>query len=240
LLDAARRGDLRARDRLVVSQLGLVRSVASRYGGLGLEYDDLVQEGSLGLLDAIERYDASRGVPFERFARFRVRRAILDALTTEGRAIRLPKHVVERRRLLERTEVRLLAGSGRTPTAEQLAEASSLPLRVVLELRRPAVVAVPLEGPSRTGVSPLEKLTDVSAPDPEHEALSREQVEATRHALSTLSPRRRDVISRRFGLVGEEVPIADLARELHLSERRTRTIEKDALRELAGALAPAA
>lgn len=98
LLRAARRGDVGARRRIVDRHLDVVRRVASRYAGLGLPEDDLVQEGCLGLLDSIDRYDASRGVPFEAFARFRVRIAIRDALTARARLIRLPKHVSERLR----------------------------------------------------------------------------------------------------------------------------------------------
>ena len=92
LLRAARRGDRGAEQRLVARHLGLVRAVAARYRGFGLADDDLVQEGALGLLEAIVRYDRSRNVPFEAYARFRVRRAILNALTDRARLIRVPKH----------------------------------------------------------------------------------------------------------------------------------------------------
>jgi len=98
LLKAAARGDEGARRRLVAAHLPLVRGVAARYESLGLPFDDLVQEGCVGLLEAIDRWDPARGVPFEAFARFRVRAAIRDALTTRARLIRLPKHVVESQR----------------------------------------------------------------------------------------------------------------------------------------------
>jgi len=96
LLRAAQRGDVGARSRVIARHLRLVRGVASRYRDLGLQDDDLVQEGSVGLLEAIGKYDRSRGVPFEAFARFHVRRAIRNALTARARLIRLPKHVVGR------------------------------------------------------------------------------------------------------------------------------------------------
>ncbi len=95
LLRAAQRGDPGARHRIVASHLELVRAVARRYEGLGLPREDLVQEGCVGLLDAIDRYDRGRGVPFQAFARFRVKVAIRGALTARARLIRLPKHVLE-------------------------------------------------------------------------------------------------------------------------------------------------
>ncbi len=101
LLRAGARGDEGARRRLLAAHLPLVRSVAARYASLGLPFDDLVQEGCVGLLEAIDRWDRARGVPFEAFARFRVRVAIRDALTARARLIRLPKHVVESQRLVD-------------------------------------------------------------------------------------------------------------------------------------------
>jgi RNA polymerase sigma factor (sigma-70 family) len=241
LVAAARRGDPLAREQLVVSRLGLVRGVAARYRGLGIPYDDLVQEGALGLLEALDRYDASRGIAFDTFARFRVRRAILNALTRQARLIRLPKHVVERRRLLDRTEARLAAASGTPPTPADLAEATGLPVGAVLDLRAAPVAAVSLDRPVADDGAALETLiADGSAADPEREALTHEAAEAIRGAVGRLSPRRREVIARRFGLDGEAASVADIAHDLHLSQRRTRTIEQDALHELALALEPAA
>ena len=123
LLRGARRGDRGARERLVISHLGLVRSVASRYRDLGLPFDDLVQEGSLGLLDAIDHYDPCRGPEFDSYARFRVRRAIRNALTDQARLIRLPKQVVERRRAIDRAEAKLTAA----PPAAHRRQRSSPP-----------------------------------------------------------------------------------------------------------------
>jgi RNA polymerase sigma factor (sigma-70 family) len=218
-----------------------VRGVAVRYRGLGIPYDDLVQEGALGLLEALERYDVSRGIAFDTFARFRVRRAILNALTRQARLIRLPKHVVERRRLLDRTEARLVAVTGTAPTSADLAEATGLPAGTVDELRGSPVAAVSLDRPVADDGAALETLiADRAAPDPEREALAREAADAMLEAVRRLSPRRREVVARRFGLDGEAASVADIARDLHLSQRRTRTIEQDALHELALALEPAA
>jgi RNA polymerase sigma factor (sigma-70 family) len=239
LLRAARRGDRGARDRLITCHLGLVRRIASRYRDLGMPFDDLVQEGSLGLLEAIDRYDPSRQAEFEVFARFRVRRAIRNALTDQARLVRLPKQVVERRRLLDRAEARLTAAKGRAPTPVELAAATALSLEAVLEARTAAITPMSLDEPAAPDGSPLAGLVaDGLASDPECEALAADEAERVRNAVARLSPRQRQIVSRHFGLDGGEVDVATVAAELHLSERRTRTIEHDALHQLADELEP--
>jgi RNA polymerase primary sigma factor len=239
LLRAARRGDRGARERLIVCHLGLVRGIASRYRDLGMPFDDLVQEGSLGLLDAIDRYDPSHQTGFDTFARFRVRRAIRNALTDQARLVRLPKQVVERRRLLDRAEARLTAAKGRAPTPMELAAATALSLDAVLEARTAAITPMSLDEPAAPDGSPLAGLVaDALASDPEREALAADEAERVRNAVARLSPRQRQIVSRHFGLDGGEVDVATVAAGLHLSERRTRTIEHDALHQLADELEP--
>jgi RNA polymerase primary sigma factor len=240
LLRAARRGDRGARDRLITSHLGLVRSIASRYRDLGLPYDDLVQEGSFGLLEAIDRYDPCRQAEFEPFARFRVRRAIRNALTDKARLVRLPKQVVERRRLLDRAEAKLSAANGRAPTPVELAAATALSLAAVLEARAAAITPLSLDEPVAPDGSPLESLVaDAVASDPAREAIVADEGQRVRDAVARLSRRQRHIVSGHFGLDGGEKDLATVAAELHLSERRTRTIEHDALHQLAAELEPA-
>src|SRR5512133_4294784 len=119
LVRAARRGDRGAQDRLVRSHLPLIRSLPRQHRGYGLPFDDPVQEGALGLLAAIDHYDPARGPEFAAFARFRVRRAMRNALTEQSRLIRLPKQVVERKRALDRVEGRMVA-AGKRPTPAEL------------------------------------------------------------------------------------------------------------------------
>ena len=148
LLQAAQAGDRRSREQLATSHLGLVRSVASRYRDLGLPFDDLVQEGSLGLLEAIDRHDPSRGMPFDGYARFRIRRAIRNALTDQARLIRLPKQIVQRRRAIDDAEARLAAeAAGRPPTALELAAATGLSVGAVLNARSAGLAPVSLDAP---------------------------------------------------------------------------------------------
>lgn len=239
LLRAARRGDRGARDRLISVHLGLVRSVAARYRDYGMPFDDLVQEGSLGLLEAIDGYDPNRGPDFEAYARFRVRRAIRNALTEQARLIRLPKQVVERRRALARAEARLVA-AGQKPTANELAAATGLSEAAVRDARASGAAPISLESPRSAERRPLETwLIDHAAADPEAETLAHERSAALRGALAKLSERERHIITAQWGLDGGRPATGvELAEELQLSPRRTHTIGQGALYELREALEP--
>lgn len=233
LLRAARRGDAGARERLVAAHLGLVRQIASHYSGLGLPYEDLVQEGSIGLLEAIDRFDSRRQPDFEAYARFRVRRAIRNALTEQARLVRLPKQIVERRRLLANAAVQL-AARGRAVTPAALATATGLSEEAVRAAQAAARASVSLDDAVTDGGATLEELiADQAAADPEDETLSHEEAELVRNAVRRLAPRQREIVRRHFGLDREETPIAALADGMQLSERRTRTLEQDALFHLA-------
>jgi RNA polymerase primary sigma factor len=224
LVRAAQRGDRRARERLVGAHLGLVRSIARRYRGLGLPLEDLVQEGSIGLLDAIARYDPRSDVELGTFAGWRVRRAILNALTEQSRIVRLPKQVVESRRALARAESRLAAATGHVPTDAELSRETGICTEAVVRGRTavPAAVSVEVGG----------VVADPAARDPEREAVLHEEERLLVDALAHLPARQREVVSRHFGLGGPPTPIADVAAGLCLSRQRTRAIERDALSDL--------
>jgi len=210
-----------------------VRSLAARYRDVGLAFDDLVQEGSLGLLEAIDGYDAGRGTDFETYARFRVRRAIRNALTEKSRLIRLPKQIVERRRAIERAEATLTAARGRPPTPRELADATGLSSAAVVETRSIAAGTLSLDEPVLPDGSTLEKVVaDASALDPEIEAVEHEQAQLVGAAVAELPPRQREIVSRHFGIGCTQEEIAEVASALHLSQQRARTIERDALYEL--------
>jgi RNA polymerase primary sigma factor len=238
---AAQRGDPRSRELLVASHLGLVRSVASRYRDLGLPFDDLVQEGSLGLLDAIDHYDRRRGCSFESYARYRVRRAIRNALTDQARLIRLPKQMVERRRAIARAEARLAAeASGDRPTPAELAADTGLPVAAVVDARSAGLAPISLDQPIRPDGSSLESvLADPDGGDPELTAIEHEQAETLRAALARLPDRQRRIVSLRWGIGGNPLTNAEIATELKLSPRRAQEIGTDALYELRAALEPA-
>ena len=195
LVRAAHGGDRSARDRLLELDLPLVRRIAARYRGVGLPFDDLTQEGALGLLDAIESYDERRGVDFEAYARFRIHRAIRNALTERARLLRLPKHVVERRRILAREAARLVAANGREPTVEELADLTGLPLAAVLEARSVPLEPTSLDVPALPDGTPLETLVaDPAAADPELTALWHDEVERIDEVVARLPSRQRFVV----------------------------------------------
>jgi RNA polymerase sigma factor (sigma-70 family) len=238
VLDAAQRGDRDAQDLIVRAHLGVVHAIAAGYRDLGLPYDDLVQEGSLGLLEAIRRYDPSRGTAFEFYAGFRIRRSIRNALTEQGRLIRLPKHVVERKRSIDSAEASLSA-TGR-PSLAEVATATGLSVAAVIEARQVTAPTVSLDEPVLPDGSPLEALLeDPHAGDPLHATAEREQSEVLARALASLSERQRHVICRRWGLGGRpEASGVELAEELNVSRRRTQAIAQDALYRLRKALEP--
>lgn len=241
LLSAARHGDVAARDRLVELELPLVGRVAARYRGVGLPFEDLTQEGALGLLDAIEHYDPGRGVDFEAYARFRIHRAIRNALTERARLLRLPKHVVERRRVLAREAARWAATTGHEPTAEELAARTGLPLSAVLEARSVPLEPTSLDVPVLPDGSPLECLVaDPDADDPEETAVEHDEAARVDAVVARLPSRQRFAVEHAFGFDAPPESIATVAGRLHLSPPRTRTIMLTALAKIRDELERAA
>jgi RNA polymerase sigma factor (sigma-70 family) len=233
LLRAARNDDHGARDALLESELPLVRKIALRYRGAGLPYDDLVQEGSIGLLEAIERYDERFGVEFEAYARFRVHRAIRNALTERARLVRLPKHVVERRRLIERESARLFAATGQSPSPAELSEQTGLPPDCIRAAVDAGIDAVSLDEPVTPDGSPLQEfVADPAASDPETALVERDEFARVDAAVEHLPPRQRHIVEEAFGFGTDQESIATIAAEQHLSAQRTRAIMLDALYKL--------
>ena len=239
LLRAAQRGEERARRRLVELHGGLVRSVAFRYRDLGLPLEDLVQEGSIGLLEAIDRFDPARGASFATYARWRVRRAITHALTNNGRLVRLPKGVIERQRAVARLRARLHARTGRDPAPDEIAAATGLSVAAVAEALAAREEPASLDAPAAEGGVALQALVaDPAAPQPEAETLEHERSELVADAVAHLPPRQRRVIEAHFGLGHDERSLVELADELELSPQRARALEQDALHRLWTTLEP--
>jgi RNA polymerase sigma factor (sigma-70 family) len=233
------RAGARSRERLVADYLPRIRAIAFRYRGFGLPIDDLVQEGSFGLLEAIDRYDAERGMDFDMYARFRIRRAIRNALTDQSRLIRLPKRVVERRRVIERAESAVKNATGRSATPIEIGEATGLPASAVIAARSVDATPISLDQIVLEDGSSLETLViDSSACDPEVEVVEHEEVEEVDEAVAALPPRQREVVSRHFGLGRDAEAIAEVAADLHVSQQRARAIERDALSALRDRLEP--
>ena len=232
-LSAAVAGDRAAADALVRAELPLVRRIAARYRYAGLPFDDLVQEGSMGVLEAIRDFDSDHGVPFETYARFRIHRSIRNALTERSRLVRLPKHVVERRRLLDRERAAIFAATGHDPSAAELAARTGLQPDVVSAALDAAIDAVSLDEPVVAGGSTLEELlADPAAADPESTVLDADVVRRVDDAVGRLPDRQRTMIEHAFGFGTEPESLTEVAEEFHLSPQRTRTIVVDALERL--------
>jgi RNA polymerase primary sigma factor len=233
----ARRGDRVARAKLVEKHMGLVRSIAFRYRNLGMPVDDLVQEGAIGLLAAIDDYDARRGASFSTYAFWRTRAAVTHALTGQGRLLRVPRPVLERHRQVVRTR-EWMAASGREPSTNELAQAASLQPAEVAAAMTPASVAS-LDEATDFGATLHELVSADAATSPEAHFVSSEETRVVRRAVRRLHGRKQTIVNRHFGFAGNPESLAEIADDLHLSPERTRAIKDEALRELAVELEPA-
>jgi RNA polymerase primary sigma factor len=217
--------------------MGLVRSTALRYRGMGVPFEDLVQEGEIGLLEAIERFDPSNGAAFSTYAFWRVRQTITRALTERGRTVRLPKEIVERRRAISRA-VSTISAAGQAPTVDEVADVTSLSIGEVSEaLAVPSSIAS-LDEHLEDGTPLAAAIADAAASDPEARAIAHEEELALERAVAHLSPRKREVVTAHFGLGREPQSLAEVGAALHVSAARARALERDALYELALELQP--
>ncbi|MDO8683979.1 MAG: RNA polymerase sigma factor RpoD/SigA [Armatimonadota bacterium] len=231
----SRHGDLTAKQRLVESNLRLVVNVAKCYIRSGLSLSDMIQEGNIGLMKAVDSFDYRKGFRFSTYAVAWIKQAIARSIEKQARTIRVPSYVIQSIRRLNRLESAMAGEMGREPTVDELAIRAQLtPDKVacLIEANEALVSLDDGQAEERSGLL-VERIQDICAIDPEDEAITLEAAELVNKLLSGLSPQERMIIEKRFGLQdGERSTLQEIGTQLHITRERVRQLESRSLRKL--------